>query len=91
MLIDTQVHYKDPYVHNFEIKDGDVRTLNMKRNPVPENNLVLEVHQIFSNEVDETTEEVVAIPTKQCTTEDIKSEKFFIHYKLGHLPFAAIN
>jgi Reverse transcriptase (RNA-dependent DNA polymerase) len=37
------------------------------------------------------TEDVVAIPVKNRTEQDIKSEKLLIHYKLGHLPFSAIN
>jgi hypothetical protein len=93
MLAGSEPQLEDPYINtaDFEVKEKDVQMLNMRRKSVPENTQVDSVHQIFGEVVDETTEDVVALPTKEWTTEDLRSEKLLVHYKMGHLPFAAIN
>jgi hypothetical protein len=58
---------------------------------VPENAEIQEVQELFRDKLNETTEDVVAIPMTSKSLVDIKSEKLLIHYKLGHLLFAAIK
>jgi acyl carrier protein phosphodiesterase len=63
----------------------------MRSKVVPEDTQVDSVHQIFGDVVDDTTDDVVALPTRERINEDVRSEKLLVHYKMEHLLFAAIN
>jgi hypothetical protein len=67
MLAGSEPQLEDPYINNadFEVKDKDVQMLNMRRKVVPEDTQVDSVHQFFHDVVDETTEDVVVLPTKE--------------------------